>query len=115
MVEQRDYVRYALWFPVTVELGDLKIGTICRDASTGGVLLSSPVMVENGKGVNCRFRVSPADADELCLPGKIVRGERNADDLELVFPFRLAVGFEPPRLDIEELLKNAQARGPQSR
>jgi hypothetical protein len=37
-----------------------------------------------------------------------VRSERNSDDLELVFPHRIAIEFEPPWPVIEELLKNAE-------
>ena len=133
--EKRVYVRYVRWFPVTLSpaegtgpvrsssrpppsdagvpsskrLGSGKIGAICRDASTGGMLVSSPVLLETDRRITCSFRISLQDSIDFSIEGRVVRGERNVDDLELVFPFRIAISFEPPLPDIEERLKNAQA------
>ncbi len=41
--ERRIYERCVIWFPVTLRAGDDEIGTICRDASSGGLMVSSPV------------------------------------------------------------------------
>jgi hypothetical protein len=112
MSEKRHHFRYVLWFPVTLVLPDGRaIGAICRDASVGGLLVSSPVLVAGGSPVTCSFRLSTAPSEkEQVTTGRILRCDRNDDDLELVFPYRVAVEFSPPPLDIEETLKRAESK-----
>jgi hypothetical protein len=106
--ERRSYVRYVLWFPVTLHVEQGKLGCICRDAGPGGMLVSSPVPLEAGSAIRCQFRLSLDTKDELVAEAKVLRCERNADELELVFPHRIAITFDPPRLDLEEHLRHAQ-------
>lgn len=108
--ERRIYHRYVLWFPVTLIADGREVGTICRDASTGGLLVSAPVVFAKAARVTCRFRISPEESTELTAEGRVLRCSRNADDLELVFPHRVAIEFDTPKPEIEESLKNAQAR-----
>jgi hypothetical protein len=108
MPERRTYARYVIWFPVTLRTHDLEVGTICRDASSGGLLVSSPVEIMPETSVTCEFRLSLEAKTDLSAMGVLVRAERNANDLELVFPFLLAVAFDPPRADIEEMLRHAE-------
>jgi hypothetical protein len=58
----------------------------------------------------CRFRLSLDATEELTVRGHVLRSDRNQDDLELVFPYRIAVEFDTPRPDIEEMLRHAQDR-----
>jgi hypothetical protein len=60
--------------------------------------------------LSCRFRLSVENKEELEARGRVVRSDRNADELELVFPFRIAIEFDANTPDIEELLKDAQSR-----
>lgn len=95
MAERRNYRRYAIWFPVTlhVERGD--VWGICRDASPGGVLVSTVTAIEVGARVVARFRVSP-DGPEHSLTANVVRELANRDELHLAFPYRIALEFEQP-------------------
>lgn len=115
MPERRTYARYVIWFPVTLRARGVEVGTICRDASSGGLLVSSPVELEPDTPVACAFRLSLEAKADLSVEGVVVRAERNADDLELVFPFLLAVAFNPPRADIEEMLRHAEEQFRESR
>jgi hypothetical protein len=108
--ERRQYSRYVLWFPVTLVTTEGKIAAICRDVSSGGMLVSAAIVVPPDSALSCRFRLSAEASDELVTRGRVIRCERNVDDLELVFPFRVAISFDPRKPEIEELLKNAQAR-----
>ena len=110
MSERRTYVRYVLWFPVTLLTSSGPIGAICRDLSSGGMLLSCGAMLPADSITTCKFRLSLESADEVTVRGRVVRIERNQDDLELVFPFRVAIEFDTPRADIEEMLRHAQDR-----
>ena len=61
--------------------------------------------------MTCSFRLSTAPSEkEQVTTGRILRCDRNDDDLELVFPYRVAVEFSPPPLDIEETLKRAESK-----
>jgi len=115
MGERRTHVRYIVWFPVTLTAGDAQVGTICRDASSGGLLVSSPALLDPQLSVSCSFRLSMDASDDFSTPGRVLRADPNADDLGLVFPYRLAIAFEPPRPDIEELLRHAETRLRQAR
>ena len=108
--ERRQYHRYVLWFPVTLLTTEGKIGAICRDVSSGGMLVSAAVVVPPDSALTCRFRLSAEASDELVTRGRVIRCDRNVDDLELVFPYRVAIAFDPRPPEIEEALKNAQAR-----
>lgn len=93
--EQRAFVRYALWFPVTLttpEHGD--VWAICRDASASGLLVSSIVAFPKGTLVEARFRVTPdPESAERIAQAEVVRVEMNDGDLVLAFPHRLALRF----------------------
>jgi hypothetical protein len=108
--ERRHYSRYVLWFPVTLVTTEGKIAAICRDVSSGGMLVSAAIAVPADSALTCRFRLSVETSDELVTRGRVIRTERNVDDLELVFPHRVAIAFDSRLPEIEELLKNAQAR-----
>jgi hypothetical protein len=110
MSDRRTYVRYVLWFPVTLITSQGTVGAICRDVSSGGMLLSCAANLPADSLTTCRFRLSQDAGDEIVVRGRVLREDRNADDLELVFPFRVAIEFEAPRNDIEEMLRHAQDR-----
>ncbi len=106
--ERRIYERYVIWFPVTLRAGDEEIGTICRDASTGGLMVSSPIQLKPKTPVVCGFRLSIESHTDVSAAGVVVRVERNDGDMVLAFPYRLAIGFDPARPDIEEMLHHAE-------
>jgi hypothetical protein len=106
--ERRTYERYVIWFPVTLRAGDEEIGTICRDASSGGLMVSSPIQMKPGTPVVCAFRLSIESRTDVSSAGVVLRAERNEGDLVLAFPYRLAIIFDPARPDIEEMLRDAE-------
>lgn len=106
--ERRIYQRYVIWFPVTIRAGDEEVGTICRDASSGGLLVSSPIQLKPKTPVDCAFRLSIESHVDVSSAGVVVRVERNEGDMVLAFPYRLAIGFDPARPDIEEMLRHAE-------
>lgn len=106
--ERRTYERYVIWFPVTLRAGDEEIGTICRDASSGGLLVSSPIQLKATTPVVCAFRLTIESHVDVASAGVVLRAERNEGDMVLAFPYRLAIGFDPACPDIEELLRHAE-------
>lgn len=113
--ERRIYQRYVIWFPVTLRAGDEEVGTICRDASSGGLLVSSPIQLKPRTPVVCAFRLSVQSHIDVSSGGVVLRVERNEGDMVLAFPYRLAIGFDPARPDIEEMLRDAEKAFRESR
>jgi hypothetical protein len=93
--EKRSFRRYRLWFPVTLTADGVAFGAICRDASGGGLLVSSVVPLAVGTKVRARFGVAPA-APEHDVTAEVRRSESNEGELMLAFPFRLGLRFDNP-------------------
>ncbi|HVH40980.1 MAG TPA: PilZ domain-containing protein, partial [Labilithrix sp.] len=89
----RTFRRYSLWFPVTLKAGNREIWAICRDASAGGIHISSVFPLEIGTKVTARFRVSPNEKLERTVEAEVVRSDFNEGELMLAFPFRLGLRF----------------------
>jgi hypothetical protein len=112
--EKRTFLRYPRWFPVTLTaLGDRPdddaaanpIGAICRDASAGGIQVSSLVPFDVGTKVEARFRISRRpDCPEHVAAASVVRSDTNDDELMLAFPFRLGLRFVTPIPELPEEL-----------
>jgi hypothetical protein len=113
--ERRIYERYVIWFPVTLRADDAEIGTICRDASSGGLMVSSPIQLKPKTPVVCAVRLTIESHVDVSLAGVVLRVDRNEGDLVLAFPYRLAIGFDPARPDIEEMLRHAEKAFRESR
>lgn len=99
MTERRNYRRYAIWFPVTIHVESSDVWGICRDASPGGVLVSTVTAIEVGARVSATFRVRP-DGPERSLGANVVREVANRDELHLAFPHRVALEFDQPADDL---------------
>jgi hypothetical protein len=104
--EKRTFQRYALWFPVTLTTRDTnaEVWAICRDASAGGIQISSQTPVAVGTKVSARFRISRRDTKERAIDASIVRSETNDGELMLAFPFRLGLRFTSPVPELPEEL-----------
>lgn len=108
--DKRTFQRYTLWFPITlVPQTDApgEVWAICRDASAGGILVSSAALVPVGTMIEARFRVAPHGVEERIVEAAVVRCEANDGELMLAFPFRLALRFTTP---IPELPKELTAQ-----
>lgn len=105
--EKREYRRYKIFFPVTLRIGDEEIVGVCRDASAGGVLIAAATPVEPGAIVVARFRVSTELRDERTIEGSVVRQELGTDEMQLAFPYTIAIEFKSP---VPDLLDDLEAR-----
>jgi hypothetical protein len=113
-VERRAQPRHLIWFPVTIESSPGTPGelwSVCRDVSTGGILVNAAGLLEAGAKVAVTFRVHPDDAEERRLEGRIVRIMPNTDDPLGPWPHRLAIEFDEPVPELEAILS---ARAPRT-
>jgi hypothetical protein len=93
--EKRQHERYALWFPVTVDVTTGQVWAVCKDASAGGILLSGAQGLRVGEEVTVVFRVTP-EGPERRLPGRIVRVEPRDADPRAEWAHRMAIEFREP-------------------
>jgi hypothetical protein len=108
--EKRRYQRYKIFFPVTLRIGGEDIVALCRDASAGGVLVAAERPVEPGAEVVARFRTSTDLRDERTIPAKVVRQELSNEEMQLAFPYCIALEFAKPD---PELIADLEARSTQ--
>jgi hypothetical protein len=102
--ERRAYSRYEIWFPVTLVLPDKEVWSICRDASSKGLLVSAMAAIDVGVDVTATFSVTRG-SQNLELHGHVLRHVSNADDLKLAFPYRLAIEFKNAEIDLEQRIR----------
>lgn len=108
--EKREYRRYKIFFPVTLRIGDEEIVGVCRDASVGGVLIAASTPVEPGANVIARFRTSTDLRDERTIEAKVVRQELSGEEMQLAFPYCIALEFEAPAPDLLEDLESRSTK-----
>jgi hypothetical protein len=106
--ERRQFNRYPIWFPVTLEEGTSEIWGICRDAGRGGLLVAATKALAVGAEVSGRYRTSMEAGTDRRFSGRVVRCSAAADEMVLAFPFRVAIAFSTPDDELEELLKNGE-------
>jgi hypothetical protein len=100
MSDKRNYHRFKIWFPITLVVGPSEVWAICRDASSGGLLVSSESGLAVGTKLVARFKVSPRARSERILEAKVVRHEASVGELMQAFPYRAALEFEKPVHDL---------------
>jgi hypothetical protein len=108
--ERRRHPRHERWFPVTVDVAGREVWSICRDVSETGMLVASRQPVPPGTPIVLRFKLGAADSDDQVVEAKVVRCERNEDDLGLAFPARLGIHFDRPIEALERGLRETPAR-----
>jgi hypothetical protein len=106
--ERRRYERHSLWFPVTLELAEREVWSICRDVSRTGLLVSARQPVPVGTKVTARFKIVVSQPEEWVLEAKVVRCEENASELALAFPSRIAIEFDEPTPPMGDLVTRAE-------
>jgi hypothetical protein len=125
MNEKRSHDRYALWFPVTVDVvsrdttsrapaeggQNLQVWAVCRDASAGGILLTGSRELKVGEVVTVNFRVAPEGPDRS-VSGRIVRVEAPEDNPRAVWPYRMAIEFLEPDAALQAMFARASSRPP---
>lgn len=85
---------------MTIRVGDEDIVGVCRDASAKGVLIAASMPVEPGATVVARFRTSTDLRDERTLEAKVVRQELSSEEMQLAFPYCIALEFANPDPDL---------------
>lgn len=98
--EKREYRRYKIFFPVTLRVGEEDIVGVCRDASAKGVLVAASNPVEPGANVVARFRTSADLRDERTVEARVVRQELSGEEMQLAFPYCIALEFSTPDPDL---------------
>ena len=100
MTDKRAYHRFAIWFPITFATDTREVWAICRDASSGGLLVSAESPLAVGTKLTARFKVSPRARGERVVEARVVRHEMASGELMLAFPYRVAVEFAKPVHDL---------------
>ena len=59
MSDKRNFHRFKIWFPITLVVAKSEVWAICRDASSGGLLVSTEAPLAIGTKLVARFKVSP--------------------------------------------------------
>lgn len=109
--ERRRFPRFQRWFPVTVDVAGREVWAICRDVSETGMLVAARQAVDPGTTITLRFKVAASDSAEQVAEARVVRCERNDDDLGLAFPARLGIHFDRPIEALERGLREEPGRG----
>ena len=100
MSDKRNFHRFKIWFPITLVVAKSEVWAICRDASSGGLLVSTEAPLAIGTKLVARFKVSPRARSERVLQAKVVRHESSVGELMQAFPYRAALEFGKPVHDL---------------
>src|SRR5262245_66480116 len=94
-----------VWVPIRIE--ELPEGiAVTHNASGRGLLMVTASAVDVGSTVSITLQVPPDGQAQTSVHGRVVRVEPNSDDPDGMWPHRLAVEFDHPVPEIEEVLKN---------
>jgi hypothetical protein len=111
MTDRRAHQRYCLWFPVEVDATNGGTFAICRDASSGGILIESARGLEVDAEVEVTFRVT-MDSEPRKVRGRIVRMEQGDDAPRAVWTHRVAIAFHEPQAELHGLFRSVSSRPP---
>jgi hypothetical protein len=113
MKERRRYPRHVVWFPVHLDAGELGEGVaVSKNASTKGILVAAATDFSVGAPVRISFRVLPVDQTPRRIEGTIVRIVENTEDPRGPWPYKMAVEFDEPVEDLEQILRSAAGDEP---
>jgi hypothetical protein len=110
-MERRSHTRYCLWFPVVVDDSMGGAVAVCKDASSGGILIQSARPLGVGADVTVSFRIAQADPERRAR-GRVVRVERGSDNPREVWSHLLAIEFDEPQAELATLFRSASTRPP---
>jgi len=107
---ERRAQRYMVWLPVRIE--ELPEGmAVTHNASGLGLLLVTASALDVGAPVSISIQVPPDGQSEKQVQGRVVRVEPNDEDPDGMWPHRLAVEFDHPVPELEEVLQNLAGAG----
>ena len=104
--ERRAHHRFRLWIPARIEGEDrpsrLAVG---HDMSQKGSLLVTRSKLRAGERVRLFLRIPPDGDEEQQIAARVLRTDDNVADPEGLWPYRVAVEFDQPYPEVEELLR----------
>ena len=103
-----------MWFPVQLHGGELNGGmAINHNMGPGGMLIASSAELAAGTEVMCSF-VVPSSSKQQQIKGRVIRVEKNADDPDGMWPYRIALAFEyaPVRNGVKTLNRHTMSSAP---
>ncbi len=110
-MQRRKHARYHIWFPVQVDAEDLSGAmAVNHNIGAGGMLIALTAELNVDQRVVVTFRVPPQGEREQRIEGRITRVEKNPEDPEGTWPFRIAVVFDNVATDLVPLLERAVSR-----
>lgn len=105
--ERRHHRRFRLWLPARIKGGaedsQLAIG---HDMSQVGALLVTSEALSIGDRVRVFVRLPPDSTQEIEIRARVVRCEPNPQDPQGLWPVAVAVEFEDPVPELENLLRD---------
>lgn len=107
-VQRRQHARYHIWFPVQIDSGDLSGAmAINHNIGAGGMLLALSAELGVGQEATVTFRLPPDGKQEQQMRGTILRIEKNPEDPDGVWPYRIAIAFDEISESLVPLLEKA--------
>jgi hypothetical protein len=107
-MQRREHARYNIWFPVQVDSEELNDAmAVNHNIGAGGMLIALSAELKTGEDVTVTFRLPPEGDQERRLRGTILRIEKNPEDPDGVWPYRMAVAFDSVSQDLVPLLEKA--------
>jgi hypothetical protein len=114
-VQRRQHARYHIWFPVQIDSGDLSGAmAVNHNIGAGGMLIALSAELAVGQDATVTFRLPPDGKQEQRMRGTILRLEKNPEDPDGVWPYRIAIAFDDICESLVPLLEKAVLRVPES-
>jgi hypothetical protein len=106
--DKRAHERFALWMPVKINAQSGRMEAVCRDASSGGILVAGSVELNPGDPVTITLPKAAEDGSDLFILGKIVR----IDEADASGTRRAAIEFLHPVPALAALFEGVASRPP---
>ncbi len=106
--ERRIHHRYKLWVPARIEGVDAPRSRLAvgHDMSQTGSLMVTSDERKVGEEIKLFVRIPPDSDSEHLICARVIRCEVNDADPNGLWPYRIAVAFEQPEPELEELLRS---------
>jgi len=105
-VERRQHARYRLWIPIEIDSEDGSSWPgVIHDVSDHGALAVTAATFKLGVNVTIRFHMPPDGSDERRHAGQVARIGVNAADPDSLWKKEIAINFDAPLEELEELIR----------
>ena len=107
-MQRRQHARDHIWFPVQLDAGELSGAfALNHNIGVGGMLLALSAELKVGEEATITFRLPPDGKEEQRMRGTILRLEKNPEDPDGVWPYRIAIVFDAISEQLIPLLEKA--------